>query len=171
MATQPIAPRTINVLTVIDAETLVKNYQNHNPKTTADKPAFVSEHPQTIHMIASTGDSIHGSDSSELRVAAYVDDIIRWRAVSISIDTSYTVELYKFTKIDDKPTVITKPREIPSSTGRYWQAVVIAGSGTETYDLSFKILDRSGTELVYLTWDPYITAIKLKNKENKKSPA
>ncbi|NER39483.1 MAG: hypothetical protein F6J93_37015 [Oscillatoria sp. SIO1A7] len=151
------APRIINVLTVIDTETLLNKYQNET--TTEATPATIEDSvaQATIHMIASTGDSINGSDSYELNVKGYVDDNVRWRAVSISENTVNKVEFYNFIKSNDnEPKVINQPEEIPSSTGNYWQATLIK-EGTETYHWSFKIKDRSGKASVYLNWDPYIT--------------
>ena len=82
----------INVLIVIDAETIIENYgKNSDP----DRPTAIPDSSDLIYMTARQ-DHIVGSPGSELTVKASPDDIIRWRETTLSLNSKYTSVLYKF---------------------------------------------------------------------------
>jgi hypothetical protein len=160
----------INVLIVIDAETIIERYgKNSDP----DRPTLIPDSSNLIYMTARQ-DHIIGSPGSELTVKASPDDIIRWRETTLSLNSRYTSILYRFDAssgadlIDPpeaKSVVVNEP--LPNShhplnpttqkvNSFYWQCTVLE-PGSVTYHFSFMILDHSGEKLGYYYWDPFIS--------------
>ncbi|MEU4766467.1 inclusion body family protein [Actinosynnema sp. NPDC023794] len=160
----------INVLIVIDAETIIERYgKNSDP----DRPTLIPDSSSLIYM-TTRQDHIIGSPGSELTVKASPDDIIRWRETTLSLNSRYTSVLYKFdassgANLIDTPeaksVVVSEP--LPNShdplhpttqkiNSFYWQCTVLE-TGSVTYHFSFMILDHTGAKQGYYYWDPFIS--------------
>lgn len=158
----------IDLLIVVDGETLIETL----PPGTVDKPTSVPE--PMIYMVVMNDRAVFGQASKELKIKAITDDVIRWRAASLSLNANYQVLLYKYLALkgDDliTPPVpliseVTSPLPNPSDPLKpttqkrkypFWQATVLQ-AGEVTYAFHLMILDRQSTPLGYYYWDPFIT--------------
>ncbi|MGC7100221.1 inclusion body family protein [Amycolatopsis lurida] len=159
----------INVLIVIDAETIIANFGKNND---SNNPKFIPDSSSLIYM-TTRQNQIGSTPGSELTINASPTDIIRWRETTLSLNSEYTSILYKFHAssgqdlIDTpvaKSATLTEP--LPNSkdplnpttqkiNSYYWECEV-AKTGSVTYNFSFMILNRSGQKQGYYYWDPYI---------------
>lgn len=157
----------IDILMIIDAETLVKKY----PKGTATNPTVVPA--ELIYLIANAGFVDFGQATKELKIAARTMDEIRWRSATLSLESVYYSLLYKFELVQGDPIISTpvpllatvkvplpdmrdplhpKTQEIKN----YFFSSTALNSGEITYTFYFMILDRDNTTLGYYYWDPFI---------------
>ncbi|MEU3822998.1 inclusion body family protein [Streptomyces sp. NPDC030392] len=160
----------INVLIAFDCESILERYRN--PSMDPDHPTWVD--PQYI-LMTTRQDRIIGSPGGELNFRAEVEDIIRWRETTLSLDDNYSALLYRYESnaarllTDPEPVVVDTmlpypnpdaPKDSPSFLtqrvkSHYWRADV-RSVGSVTYHFSFQILD--GTHVRgYFAWDPFIT--------------
>jgi hypothetical protein len=157
----------VDILMVIDAETLVKNY----PKGTAENPTVVPA--PLIYLIADSKYVAFGQATKELKIAIKTLDEIRWRSTTLSLESIYCSLLYKFELVHGEPIISTPtalladvqvplpdmhnplhPR-IQEIKNYFWSSTAL-NSGEMTYTFYFMILDRDNTPLGYYFWDPFI---------------
>lgn len=165
----------IDILTVIDAESLIKDYGSQ--PGSRDYPTNLGNNAgKYVYMLVKRSEANNMEAQSELSVAVKTGDIIRWRACSLTMDTNLSTLLYKM-NISAGVGLITSPApneasiKIPTpvivddkvtSFGTqpyvdfYFQATAQSVGGV-TYQLSFTLTDNQGNPKGYFVWDPYLT--------------
>lgn len=161
------APSIIDVLIAVDADTLVGRY----PPGTADAPTMVDQ--PLIYMMVRQANGDFGQASKELKILASTEDVIRWRATSLSLNGDYSAIFYQFFALrgDDlisppTPLLATVKTPLPnpaaplqpgSQTIRsyFWETTVLQ-PGETTYAFRFMICGRGGAPAGYFAWDPFI---------------
>jgi len=162
----------IDVLTAIDADTIVATYGKNNDSA---NPVQVTA-PNMIFMLTRQKNVLSGEGGSELNISAQTLDVIRWRACTMSMNAAYSVILYDFVAtagtqlisppvpieadvIDPLPDplnpTVPKTQTIKSY---FWNTTVVA-AGNATYHFKFMVLDRTGEVQGYYWWDPFITIV------------
>ena len=158
----------INVIIVADAESIIEVYGGNNNSNT---PQQID--PKYIHMVVKEADAISGQGGGELNISARVEDSIRWRETTLSLNAEYSSFLYKFSTNDEglisTPFPIEATRTVPRPDPEdplnpqtqeihdYHWSCEVTRVGQVTYQFSFMILDRNGEKLGYYRWDPFIT--------------
>lgn len=161
----------IDVLASIDAESIIhvygKNTDPNNPVSVDDK---------YIHMVVRDTNAFSGQGGGELEIAASVEDQIRWRATSLSLQSKYDVLLYAFEATRGKG-LISKPAPMKARVTSllpnpdaptnpttqtiqdYYWSCNVEDQGEVTYHFNFMIYERSHGELKRVgcySWDPFI---------------
>lgn len=155
----------IDIQMTFDAVTILDTYKGNSDP---DNPVGISAN--LVYMVTNQGNVVTGEGGGELNVSAQTDDTLRWREAALNPE--YSVLLYAFTPAtglisppQSLQSTITVPVPNPGNPlqpGRqtiqdyFWQATVL-NPGTLTYHFSFMIVARSGAELGYYAWDPFIT--------------
>lgn len=166
-----MSDQTINVLVAFDAETILAKYPN---STDSQNPTYVGS--GMIHMIVRESNAVSGNAGDALTISADVDDTIRWRETTVSMDTKYSAILYKFVAasgqdlIDDpRPLISTVTVPLPDKNNPlhprtqtiqnyFWTTTVLA-TGNVTYHFQFMIVQhvKDGVNVLgYYQWDPFI---------------
>lgn len=159
--------KIVDILMVLDAETLVQSY----PGGTADSPNVVPA--PLIYLITDSAYVDFGQASKELKISINSLDEIRWRSTTTSLNCDYFSLLYQFKLvqgdniISPPVSVLTKvatPLPDPSKPTQpktqtiqnyFWTSTALA-QGEATYTFYFIILDRNNSPLGYYFWDPFI---------------
>lgn len=160
----------IDVLVVIDAETIINKFGKN---TDSNNPVQVTD-PNLIFMVTKRTDAVSGNGGNELKIASKrLDTTIRWKETSLSLISTYSALLYKFTATSGSnlisppvsllvtaQTPLSDPSnpavpKIQTSKTYFWNCNVLK-SGKVTYHFNFMILDRSGKVQGYYWWDFYI---------------
>jgi hypothetical protein len=155
----------IDIQITFDAITILDTYKgSSDPKN----PVGISA--DLVYMVTNQGHVVTGEGGGELNVSAQTDDVLRWREAALNPE--YSVLLYAFTP----PTgLVSAPQPMQSTItvavpnaadplqptrqtiqDYFWQSTVL-NPGNLTYHFCFMIVDRSGAELGYYAWDPFIT--------------
>lgn len=160
----------INVMIIVDAESIINDLGTN---TDPAKPAQVTQ-ANRIFMVTKQNDIVSGQAGNELNLKAETDDIVRWHATSLSLNSSLDVILYKFVLADgtdliSPPVPLLTDVTVPlpnmddpihpttqTIKNYYWQTTVLS-AGKVTYHFQFIILDRTGAVQGYYWWDPFIT--------------
>ncbi|CAD0004815.1 MULTISPECIES: AidA/PixA family protein [Flavobacterium] len=167
--------KTINILSVIDVETiLAKNLKGG----TATSPTSLGSNDDSdiyVYMITSRGyiDSKehNGRASSELEIDANVGDTIQWELTCPGSGLQHNAIIAGITPgFQPNPPSISVPvsvvtyRNIYDTAGSSGYQVVkqtdynsnVLASGTTQYSITFQIMDNSGNSLGYYFWDPFV---------------
>ncbi|MDC0834732.1 AidA/PixA family protein [Geitlerinema sp. CS-897] len=142
---------TINILCVIDAESLVKKYPAAaNSRQTLNHTQL---HPYA-RMIAKQDDVLASQASDDLSIKVKQGDTVKWRAVSLTDDREYQVDIDGFSSVDTG----FPPFELGNTDT--WQTMItqLPGSGKDAYWVSFSVKDPNGKRYQF-NWDPYITVV------------
>jgi Inclusion body protein len=171
---------TVRVLIIIDAETLLRDYQGQ--KGTKDKPInLAGSANKYISMLVRSANATEYQKSSDLAVSLAPEQDIQWRETSLSLNTRYATMIYGFHKTGGDavlstpeprvteieiplPNLEKKPGEIvwdkQEVQDYYWKSDANK-YGHENYAFDFVVLDnRSFKEMNYFTWDPSVTNTK-----------
>lgn len=163
--------QVIDVLIVVDTETVLAKY---GAGGSVGHPYSVDE--RLIWAVAKKDSVVFANATGELKLRAQTEDIIRWRATGLSLNSEDSVILYAFAvKKQSGPGLIRKPRAnlvelktpLPQENDPakpamqtvqdyFWQTTV-QRSGHEIYTFNFMIVHRDGTVRGHFTWDPTIT--------------
>lgn len=161
--------KIIDVLIVLDAETIVARY---GLSTDPQNPLQVTD-ANLIYMITNQANAVSGNAGNELNLAARTMDVIRWRETTLSLNADYQGILYKFvaTAGDDliSPPVpllakVNTPLPNPADPTHpntqliedyFWSSTVLQ-PGDVTYHFSFMVVDRDSNVLGYFWWDPFL---------------
>jgi len=158
----------IDVLLVIDAETIVESY----PPGTAVNPTSIDQ--PLIFMMVKTADAVFGQASKELKIKARTLDEVRWRETSLSLNSAYFGLIYGFFAIKGQgvfstpePLLAEVKTPLPNpadpihpttqTVQNYFWSATILNSGEATYAFNFMILDRDNAVQGYYFWDPFIS--------------
>jgi hypothetical protein len=165
----------IDILVVVDAETLVANLPGGSVGNENQLGSFETSGPY-IYMIAQGNFVVSDQAKSELNVAAHSGDNIRWTITSPTRGQIYNTILYSFATGD--PSALTPPQmldislnvfmptSLTSPTGPFtpvayqdyvWQATLIKPGQSIQYTWCFLILDNDGNIKGAYQWDPFIT--------------
>ena len=160
----------IDVLIVIDEETILTDYGTNN---TPDTPTQITK-PNLIFMVTKQANVISGEAGTELKLSAKSLDVIRWREATLSLNSANTAILYKFVAASGGDLIsqpvplladVTDPLPNPSDPTHpgsqtiksyFWNSTVLS-AGNVTYHFQFMIVDREGNIQGYYWWDPFIT--------------
>lgn len=166
---------TIDILVVVDAETLVNTLPGGSEGHETYLGAWGTSDPY-IYMIAPGAYVISDQAQSELNVNAHSGDIVRWTITSPTRGQLYNPILYSFATGD--PNALTAPQMLdltldvfeptnvsaptgPFSQVRYqdyvWQATLLEPNQSVQYTWCFLILDNDGNLKGAYKWDPFIT--------------
>ena len=157
----------VDILMVMDVETLIQNY----PGGTAANPNVVPA--PLIYLITDSAYVDFGQASKELKISMKSLDEIRWRSTTTSLNSDYFSLLYQF-KLVQGDNIISTPVPVLSEVATplpdpsnptqpktqtvqnyFWTSTALA-QGEATYTFYFMILDRNNTPLGYYFWDPFI---------------
>ena len=142
---------TVNILCVVDAESLVKQYPaSANSRQTLNHPQL----QPYARMIAKQDDVLSSQASDNLSVKVRQGDVVKWRAVSLTDDQEYKVEIVGITSVN----VGINPFELGNTDT--WETVITSppGTGTDSYWVNFNVKDPTG-KLYQFYWDPYMTVV------------
>ncbi len=142
---------TVNILCVIDAESLAQKYSAAaNGRQTLTHTQL---HPYA-RMIAKQDNVLSAQASDDLSVKVRQGDTVKWRAVSLTDDQDYKVDIDGITSIDTG----FPPFELGQSDT--WMTVInhAPGQGRDAYWVDFTIKDLAGRSYSF-HWDPYITVV------------
>lgn len=163
----------INILTVIDVQSILSNYPNASSDPT--KPTSLPETNPYAYLIADNSDVYAGQGTSALQIVVKkeAEDLItkiRWRACTLSMGTEYQC-FFSNLILDAGKTLVSNPREcrfptvkIPSIEpgnfvtveDNFWECDVTSTGGEMVYNLVFGIVDKTGKPKGYYTWDPIV---------------
>jgi hypothetical protein len=170
----------INIEMVFDTQTILAKYPN--PSQNSSAPTGIAH--SDVYMVTQ---SIFVADpktqaTADLNIKADVDDIIRWRGLSLSDNVSqsvipYKIQMFSGTQVTTIPVPseahpwVPVPNQNPDKSvdplhytaqklPDYYLQCNVTDSGTEGYQVWFYITQESGstaTVLGYFYWDPTIT--------------
>ncbi|MBN3817982.1 hypothetical protein G3N57_15800 [Paraburkholderia sp. Se-20369] len=176
----------IDVLTAFDVEEILNKYPALSRNREQPTPLVNSVSMNTIYMLTTHAHAVYGQGQggdqgeggSNLRIKADVNDIIRWRTVSLTDAADYKCFLYRFKWVGSStgrdllgPVTFqtaniaepypaqgwpenNKVNEEP--TADYYAQATVLSPGIETYTFSVGIYDRHAQLKGYFYWDPYI---------------
>jgi hypothetical protein len=168
----------INIEMVFDTQTLLKKYPN--PSQNSAAPTGIAH--SDVFMVTEAKYVAGGQATADLSINAEVDDVIRWRGLSLSDNVSQSAIPYKIQKFSgSQVTTIPVPTEshpwvpVPNQNPdksvdplkftaqqlpAYYLNCNVTDSGTENYQVWFYIAEQvSGSNvkvLGYFYWDPQI---------------
>ncbi|RQS12941.1 hypothetical protein DIE07_07595 [Burkholderia sp. Bp9002] len=168
----------IDVLTAFDIEEILNKYGPLSQNR--DSPTRLVNSQDTVYMLTTHAHAYYnqggdqGEGGSNLRVKADVNDVIRWRTVSLTAAADYKCFLYQFVPLGVNllgPTTfqtanIAEPYPAPGwpennrvneePRADYYAQATVLSPGTETYYFRVAIYDRHAQLKGYVYWDPYI---------------
>jgi hypothetical protein len=170
-----IMENTIDILCVIDAETLANNIKSGTLSPgTLENPTWLGANSNSdvyVFMITQGSFVVNNQTKSELMISAKVGDNVRWGITSPASGVDYSCMLYNF---QTGSVILTTPFVLPLSVVEYinnpanpaqilslsytnsvWQSTVTA-VGSVQYSWSFQLIDQNGNVLGYFSWDPFI---------------
>lgn len=175
---QPTMSKTINILSVIDVETILTEVAAKRLKQgTAQNPTLLGSFSSSdfyVYMITAqgfidTGDTTRAN--SELTVDANTGDSIRWELTCPGSGLQHNaiianVHLGSSGSITQPEANVTY-RQIYDTAGSPGYQVVkqtdftstVIASGLTQYNITFQIMDSSGVSQGFYYWDPFIKAI------------
>ncbi|WCG84764.1 inclusion body family protein [Pectobacterium sp. A5351] len=166
----------INIIVVIDTDSIIRDFTGKNPSQDANKPTGISH--QYSYMVVSSGSALQGQASADLNIKANVGDVIRWTGTSESDNFDSSVLVYGLPKFGGTDVftgttfkMYTKTSMLPKQNGpfpvtytdqSYWFIQAdINQKGTENYQIQFGLYYRpdGGAQQLfgYFCWDPTIT--------------
>lgn len=166
---------TIDILVVVDAETLIAKKPGGSVGSEIQLGSFGTSDPY-IYMIAPGDFVVSNQAKSELNVAASSGDNIRWTITSPTRGQEFNPILYKFATGDasaltppqllDVQLNVFVPTSLTSPTGPFtstlyqdylWQATLLKPGQSIQYTWCFLVLDNAGHIKGAYQWDPFIT--------------
>ncbi|KVU45840.1 hypothetical protein WK69_14930 [Burkholderia ubonensis] len=175
-----------DVLIAFDVENILKKLDGSPQSRSKNNPPSLGSNVNSVYMITTIADAVYGfgqgpyqgldegEAGSNLRIKAEVEDVIRWRTVSLTDQADYKCFLYRFksyganllSDVHYLTTNINQPYPLQGwpdnnlvgeekRADYYAQATVLA-PGTETYAFYVAIYDRHAQPKGYFYWDPYI---------------
>jgi len=172
---------TVDILCVIDADTLATAVANHtlNPGT-VDSPTALGSYNSSdtyIFMIADGQYVVNNQAKSELSISCNVNDTIRWTISNPSAGVDYNCMLYNF-ESGGIGTYITQPIVTTVAATSYYNnplnvntpdptaymlsawtcnALEATNPASVQYNWSFQLINTSnGLVIGYFYWDPFI---------------
>ncbi|WP_289995349.1 AidA/PixA family protein [Photorhabdus laumondii] len=172
-----MSQRITDILVAVDVESLLGSLN----KTQGEYNLVGGKY---IHMMTYDGTVISDQGGSALNISAEIGDVIRWREVTLSADSNYSIVLTEFSHSfgEDLEKYLTKASVIPTYKyipvleninplkivpatykvqSHYWQCTVIdrpeSGKVTLQYTFKFQVFNNIGRFMGGGMWDPYIT--------------
>ncbi|MEM7537778.1 MAG: inclusion body family protein [Chloroflexota bacterium] len=160
--------KVIDILIVVDAETIIKDYGRNNEP--AEAAQINSDH---VFMTVKEDQALSGQGGGDLEIKANVGDILRWRQTTISLGSGYSAMLCEFKQTAGKDLIINdgprtnkvivplpNPNDVyhPNTqviTDYHWNGEV-NDYGSEYYAFLFLITDRHGKTQGFYSWDPKV---------------
>jgi len=173
--------KTINILSVIDVETILLQIQNgHLKPGTLNNPTYLgawSASDNYIYMITALGFIDTDSTTragSELRVDARIGDTIQWELTCPGSGLQHNAIITNVI-IGDQPSPpsLTPPEERPTLRKIYEQAnnggyqlvrqndfvSNVLNNGITQYFVEFQIISTTGESLGFFKWDPFVNVM------------
>jgi len=173
----------VDVLTAFDVEKIL-GYQKPGTQLSQDpmNPTLLPNNGyDDVYMVTTDRNVISGQAGSDLKMQAEVNDIIRWRTISLTDVADYkcfihTFKFIGYTAPEKAPlstpifehTFPTEPDPAPGwpnggvqerpSSDFYWQATA-RRKGSASYTFVVAVYQRSGKLVGYFQWDPSITIL------------
>lgn len=168
--------KIIDILVVIDAETLATTLPGGTPEAPHDL-GWGGQSDVYVFMLAKRSVATGGEASSELTVQADSGDTVRWSVTSPDAGLNYSLILHDFRATsnaqaistpvmidisfnDYQPADVTQPNGARKAVPRQdyvWTAQLTTPGVTVRYNWDFSIIDRDNKVLGCYRWDPYIT--------------
>lgn len=176
----------IDVLTAFDVEEILKK-NNNSLSSNPSAATFLGNDPDTVYMITRLANAAYGfgqgplqganqgEGGGNLRLKVNVNDLIRWRTVSLTDTANYKCFLYSFKangvnrlgEVSYITTNVAEPYPAPGwpdnnhvneeSRADYYAHATALSPGDETYSFVVAIYDRHAQLKGYVTWNAYIT--------------
>jgi len=162
----------VNIAILVDAEGILAAYGNQ--ESTADAPIGIGSDIGNYLTMATRHSDTSGQWGPELTISLPVNSTVRWRESTMSLNTQYRAQLYRYVPDDPNQDILsdvtayTTTVNLPlpndkdplnpslySGHDYYWQATG-QNPGNMSYHWSFMILDKNNNQLGYYTWDPFI---------------
>jgi hypothetical protein len=173
------ASNVIDILTVIDCESIIEATKTNPPSLTPGTQvpgtslgSYAGSDP-LVYMIACKNFLVNDPTraGSELEVTADVGDTIRWTMTCPGAGLKYNALITQVgigpggaQNSITVPIVSSAPREVfgkLNSTSKVVDEIVFTATviapGTTQYYIAFQITDNAGSNLGYYYWDPFIT--------------
>lgn len=173
--------KTINILSVIDVETILQQIQNGRLKTgTAENPTYLgawSASDNYIYMITALGFIDTDSNTragSELRVDARIGDTIQWELTCPGSGLQHDAIIANvIVGQQPSPPSLTPPiskltyRSIYEQAGSPGYQVIrqtdfvsnVLNNGVTQYFIEFQIMSATGENLGFFKWDPFVNVM------------
>lgn len=171
-------PNTINILSVIDVETILSNnLKGGDSPQSATSLGSNEDSDAYVYMITAQGfvDSSRGRASSELTVDARVGDTIQWEltcpgaglqfnAIIAGVNPGYQSNPGSLTP----PQAVITTRHIYTQAGQQGYQIIqqtdyvshVENTGNTQYNVVFQIMSKDGTSLGYFKWDPFVNVLE-----------
>ncbi len=159
----------IDILIAVDTETILDVY---GPNKDPERPVQIN--PNLVYMIVKQANALSCQAGGNLNVKAQVDDVIRWRETTLSLNSNSNAILYKYVpiaggelissalpRISEPEVPLPNPNDplnpsVQKIKSYYWTSDVL-DQGRVIYTFRFFITDRKEKVVGYYSWDPYIT--------------
>ncbi|PKH50594.1 hypothetical protein CXF68_07745 [Tenacibaculum sp. Bg11-29] len=173
--------KTINILSVIDVETILQQIQNGRLKPgTMSNPTYLgawSASDNYIYMITALGFIDTDSTTragSELRVDARIGDTIQWELTCPGSGLQHNAIIANVIVGDQpSPPSLTRPEERLTLRKIYEQAnnggyqlvrqndfvSDVLNNGITQYFVEFQIINTTGENLGFFKWDPFVNVM------------
>lgn len=170
--------QVVDILVVIDVERLMEQYGD---KGTPSSPYGLGPNTDLLYMFVKNQEVVRGQASSELVASAAANNLIRWRAVSLTVNTRYSAMLYGCTPTGGSgqispPTCL--PVQVSAAipvlsggvtgdvtgtttqpfTDSYIQAIA-ESQGLVDYACRFLVTDSGGAPQGYFSWDTQLDIV------------
>lgn len=169
----------IDIDIVVDTVNLMAAIQN--PSKDPKNPTPIGH--TYAYMVAAKDYVKSGQATGDLSISADIGDIVRWRMVSLSGNTSYSANLQNIQFFSGTPvtatiegklsqpqtpvpgttpgTIALPPTYTTTSQYDFYLTADVVKAGTGNYNISFAVLQYHSSQLQvlgYFVWDPTITA-------------
>ncbi|CAL2102170.1 conserved protein of unknown function [Tenacibaculum sp. 190130A14a] len=179
-------PNTINILSVIDVETILSNnLQGGNSPQSATSLGSYGDSDAYVYMITAQG--FIDSDeriraNSELTIDARIGDTIQWELTCPGSGLQFNAIIAGVNPgAQPNPISLTPPeavmttRHIYTQPNQYGYQIVqqrdyvshVINTGITQYNVVFQIMNKEGTSLGFYSWDPFVKV--LTNEEDYKA--
>ena len=171
-------PNTINILSVIDVETIINNnLKGGDSPQSATYLGSYKDSDAYVYMITAQG-FIDSDDTtranSELTIDARVGDTIQWELTCPGSGLQFNAIIAGINLGSTNPVSLSTPRatlttrHIYTQAGRQGYQIIqqmdyvsqVENTGTTQYNVVFQIMSKDGTSLGYFKWDPFVKVLE-----------
>ena len=168
--------KTINILSVIDVETILNDNLKKGTKQNPTSLGSFADSDKYVYMITARGfidnDDITRADS-ELTIDANVGDTVQWELTCPGSGLQHDAIISNVVLGSQPTPSLTEPKPVIINRHIYTQAgspgyqVVqqtdftsnVIAIGTVQYYITFQIMDHLGNDLGYYLWDPFVKVL------------
>ncbi|MBM7119324.1 AidA/PixA family protein [Archangium primigenium] len=168
----------VDILVVIDAASIIQQY-GAQASMDASKPTSIGRDSKFIYMFVKRDNVVSGDYSSNLTVSVRPNDVVSWRATSLSMNTEYSIMLAacdiaqgaNLLESPPKHLAVQRYVEVPHVENGAIQGepdkqvikdflfrATVTGTGRIVYTYTFAITNIDGAPRGFFTWDPSLTS-------------